>query len=89
MTRRGLLVTGLGGAAVVGAGAVIEAGPRTLANALKHRFFPGPTAHIPNASEGVVHLEQVYSHARGRTVDLFTAVPPGRRTSSPSACHAS
>jgi hypothetical protein len=60
MSRRQMLAAGLGGAAVVGLGAAAEVGPRTLARDIKRRLFPGPTAHIPDAPEGRVLLEQVY-----------------------------
>jgi len=38
---------------------------------------PDPEALIPDAPEGRVRLERVRSAARGREVDLFTAVPHG------------
>jgi hypothetical protein len=76
MTRRALLAGGVG-AAVVGAGVVVEEGPRTLAVELHDRILERPAFFVPNAPEGRVRLEQVASRARGRTVDLFTAVPAG------------
>jgi hypothetical protein len=80
MTRRSLVAGGLGSAAglvVVGAGMAAGVLPgRTRLKAEYHDLF-GPHAHIPAAPEGQVRLEQVYSHARGKTVDLFTAVPHG------------
>jgi S-formylglutathione hydrolase FrmB len=80
MTRRSLVAGGLGSAAgvvVVGAGVAAGVLPgRTRLKAEYHDLF-GRHAHIPSAPEGQVRLEQVYSHARRRTVDLFTAVPYG------------
>ena len=80
MTRRSLLAGAMGsavGLVVVGAGVGAGVLPgRTRLKAEYHDIF-GPHAHIPSAPEGRVRLEQVYSHARGRTVDLFTAVPHG------------
>ncbi len=80
MTRRSLLAGAMGSAAgliVVGAGVAAGVLPgRTRLKAEYHDIF-GPHAHIPSAPEGRVRLEQVYSDARGKTVDLFTAVPHG------------
>jgi S-formylglutathione hydrolase FrmB len=77
VTRRALVVGGAGGAVAVAAAAASGVRPtRTWLKGEYHHLF-GPHAHIPSAPEGVVRLEQVYSHARGRTVDLFTAVPHG------------
>ena len=80
MTRRSLVAGAMGSAAglvVVGAGVAAGVLPgRARLKAEYHDIF-GPHAHIPSAPEGQVRLEQVYSHARGRTVDLFTAVPHG------------
>jgi hypothetical protein len=76
MTRRALLAGGGGGAVVVAAAATgVRPNRRWLKDEYHHWF--GPHAHIPSAQEGVVRLDHVYSHARGRTVDLFTAVPHG------------
>ena len=76
MTRRAALAGGAGGAVVVAAAAAgVRPNRRWLKDEYHHWF--GPHAHIPSAPEGVVRLEHVYSHARGRTVDLFTAVPHG------------
>jgi len=80
MTRRALV--GGGALAVVGAGAVASgAAPgRTWLHAelrdRSHEWF-SPQPHIPSAPEGEIRLEQVRSRARGKTVDLFTAVPHG------------
>jgi predicted esterase len=80
MTRRALVAGTMGSAAglvVVGAGLAAGVLPgRARLKAEYHDLF-GPHAHIPSAPEGQVRLEQVYSHARGKTVDLFTAVPHG------------
>ncbi|HEX5251328.1 MAG TPA: alpha/beta hydrolase-fold protein [Gaiellales bacterium] len=68
--------------AVVGAGAVasgVVPGRSRLKADLKdqyHAWF-SPHPHIPDAPEGEIRLEQVRSQARGKTVDLFTAVPHG------------
>jgi hypothetical protein len=76
LTRRAVLAGGTGVAAVVAAAATgVRPNRRWLKDEYHHWF--GPHAHIPSAPEGVVKLEQVFSHARGRTVDLFTAVPHG------------
>ena len=80
MTRRALV--GGGALAVVGAGAVASgAAPgRTWLHAeLRDRYHEwfSPQPHIPSAPEGEIRLEQVRSRARGKTVDLFTAVPHG------------
>ena len=74
VTRRRLLLgaAGLGGIAAVGGlgYAVAPAG-------LKNRLGLGPDPFIPSAREGQVHLETVSSSARGKDVELFTAVPHG------------
>jgi S-formylglutathione hydrolase FrmB len=80
MTRRALV--GGGAAAAVGAGTVAAGavpGRTWLHGELRDRYHEwfGPQAHIPSAPEGRIRLEQVRSRARGRTVDLFTAVPHG------------
>jgi S-formylglutathione hydrolase FrmB len=80
MTRRALV--GGGALAVVGLGAVasgVVPGRSQLKADLKdqyHAWF-SPHAHIPDAPEGQIRLEHVHSQARGKTVDLFTAVPHG------------
>jgi len=80
MTRRALV--GGGVFAVVGAGAVasgVVPGRSRLKADLKdqyHAWF-SPHPHIPDVPEGQTRLEQVRSQARGKTVDLFTAVPHG------------
>ena len=80
MTRRALV--GGGVFAVVGAGAVasdVVPGRSQLKADLKdqyHAWF-SPHPRIPDAPEGWIRLEQVRSRARGKTVDLFTAVPHG------------
>lgn len=73
LTRRQLL---LGGALVatgtVGAGAYAVAPGR-----FRRMLGMGRDASVPTAPEGTVRLERVMSQARGREVDLFTAVPDG------------
>jgi S-formylglutathione hydrolase FrmB len=59
--------------------AAFDAGVRPTRGWLRdeyHRLF-GPQAHIPDAPEGQIRLETIYSRARGRKVRLFTAVPHG------------
>src|SRR4051794_41223850 len=78
MTRRALV--GGGAAAAVGAGTVAAGavpGRTWLHGELRDRYHEwfGPHAHIPSAPEGRIRLEQVRLQARGKTVDLFTAVP--------------
>jgi hypothetical protein len=85
MTRRALV--GGGAVGVLGAGAVVSGavasgavpGRTWLHGELRDRYHEwfGPHAHIPSAPEGRIRLEQVHSQARGKTVDLFTAVPHG------------
>jgi hypothetical protein len=78
MNRRALAAGGLAGLLAVGAAAASGVRPtRTWVRDEYHHVF-GPHAQIPDAPEGQVRLEQVYSHARGKTVDLFTAVPHGQ-----------
>ena len=77
MTRRSLALGGLGGVAAAGAGVVTGVLPgRAELRSQYHDWF-SPHPHIPRAPEGEIKLVQVYSHARGQTVDLFTAVPHG------------
>lgn len=78
-TRRRLLAAGAG---VAGAGllSAAAAGPAALhddARRFRDWILRRPDAYIPSAPEGVVKLETVHSAARGRDVDLFTAVPHG------------
>lgn len=80
MTRRALV--GGGAFAVVGAGAVaagVVPGRSRLKADLKSQYHDwfSPHPHLPSAPEGQIRLEQVHSQARGKTVDLFTAVPHG------------
>lgn len=75
-TRRGLLLGAAGGAALLAGAAAVE-GPRTLAKHLRDDILGRPAFYVPDAPEGQVTLEQVHSAARGRDVDLFTAVPHG------------
>jgi predicted esterase len=77
-TRGQLLATGAGG--IAGAGLVGAAKTADLhddARRLRDWVLRRPDPFIPDAPEGVVKLETVHSAARGRDVDLFTAVPHG------------
>ena len=79
-TRRRLLTAGAGGIAGAGALAAVAAGPAGLhddARRFRDWILRRPDPVIPTAPEGVVRLETVHSDARGRDVDLFTAVPHG------------
>ncbi|HYX84975.1 MAG TPA: alpha/beta hydrolase-fold protein [Gaiellales bacterium] len=76
LSRRGFLAAGAGALATIGAGVAVEAGPRRLRE-FRNWIERRPDAWIPSAPEGRVRLEQVRSASRGRTVDLFTAVPYG------------
>jgi pimeloyl-ACP methyl ester carboxylesterase len=76
ITRRSLL-TGAAGVVVIGLGAAAVEGPRTLAKHMRDDVLGKPEAVIPTAPEGQIHLDTVYSHARGQDVSLFTAVPAG------------
>jgi pimeloyl-ACP methyl ester carboxylesterase len=72
MRRRTLLVGGalLGGAAAAGT-------TMTAAAAYERYFGSGPAPVVPDAPAGDERVEQRVSRARGRTVDLYTAVPAG------------
>jgi len=74
VTRRRLL---LGAAGVAGVAAVAGLGWTLAPERWKGELGLRPDPYIPDAPEGRVGLEQVDSAARGRTVDLFTAVPEG------------
>jgi hypothetical protein len=79
-TRRRLLAAGAGGIAGAGLLGAAAAGPAALhddARRFRDWILRRPDAFIPHAPEGVVKLETVHSAARGRDVDLFTAVPHG------------
>lgn len=73
LTRRNLL---WGAAGIAGVAAVGGVG-LSLAPGVKRQFGMGPDPYIPDAPEGRVRLERIESAARGRDVDLFTAVPAG------------
>lgn len=74
VTRRALLV---GGGAVVVAGVAGAAAWPFLPGRIKGLVTPDPNPYIPDAPEGQVRLETVYSQERGADVELFTAVPDG------------
>ncbi|MGI8434294.1 MAG: alpha/beta hydrolase [Nocardioidaceae bacterium] len=77
VTRRGLLLGGVGLGVAAGAGAV---GWTSLPQRCKVRLGveSAEDAFIPAAAEGQVRLETVRSAARGgKDVQLFTAVPAG------------
>jgi S-formylglutathione hydrolase FrmB len=77
-TRRRLLATGAAGIAGFGlVGAAATQNLRDDARRFRNWIERRPDAFIPDAPEGVVKLETVHSAARGRDVDLFTAVPHG------------
>jgi len=76
VTRRRFL---LGGAGAAGLAALGGTGYALLPRGVKVRLglVSEPDPFIPDAAEGVVRLETVRSVARGREVNLFTAVPEG------------
>ncbi len=77
VTRRGLLLGGVGLGAAAVAGSV---GWTSLPQRYKVRLGvdSGQDAYIPAAAEGQIRLETVRSAARsGKDVQLFTAVPAG------------
>ncbi len=80
ISRRTLLVAGVGGTAALGAASVL--GGASLAESVLARLVgrERTDAFIPDAPEGRVVLEEVYSPARGQDVGLFTAVPAGHGT---------
>lgn len=67
----------LGAAGASGIAIVGGAGWVVLPDRFKRRFGVEPEPPVPDAPEGLVRLETVRSSARGRDVDLFTAVPAG------------
>jgi S-formylglutathione hydrolase FrmB len=78
LTRRRLLSSAAGGvAAITVAGEAATRNLRDDARSLRNWIERRPDPVIPDAPEGVVRLETVHSAARGRDVDLFTAVPHG------------
>ena len=74
VTRRQLLLASAGVVGAAAAGAV--AWPH-LPGRLKGLVTPEPDPYIPDAAEGQVSLETVFSRERGTDVELFTAVPHG------------
>ena len=79
MTRRSLAVGGRrGGVVAVGAGVAAGVLPgRARAEVAVPRLCSARIRTSPRRPRARSRLEQVYSHARGKTVDLFTAVPHG------------
>lgn len=71
ITRRRFLLGAAGTAVVGGAGFALAP------DRLKRRLGLGPDPFVPDAPEGQIRVETVPSQARGRDVDLFTAVPAG------------
>jgi pimeloyl-ACP methyl ester carboxylesterase len=78
LTRRRLLIAaaGVGGVAVAGATGYALA-PQRVKNEVESKLGVAPEAFIPDAPEGQVKLEKVYSEKRGKDVSFFTAVPDG------------
>ena len=75
LTRRNLLIGGAGAAVgVAAAGALVWP---YLPGRIKGLVTPDPDPFIPDAAEGQIQLETVFSEERGVDVDLFTAVPAG------------
>ncbi len=79
ISRRSILGAGLGGAAVLALGGAGVASNVVPGRRILSTLFDNPNSEalIPDAPEGQVRLERVSSTARGRQVDLFTAVPSG------------
>jgi predicted esterase len=78
LTRRRLFAAGAGG--IAGAGLVGAAATANLhddARRFRDWVLRRPDPFVPDAPEGRWTLETVHSAARGRDVDLFTAVPHG------------
>ncbi len=69
-----------GGVGIAGAGVMagVIPGPGRVRSLLGGGL--DPTVGIPAAAEGEVRLERRDSHARGRRVGFFTAVPAGSRS---------
>lgn len=74
LTRRRLLLGAAGAGGLVLGGA---AGWALLPGGARRALGMAPEPYIPDAPEGRVRLETVLSTARGRAVELFTAVPAG------------
>ncbi len=74
LTRRSLIVGSIG---VVGVAAAGAAAWPFLPGRIKGLVTPAPDPFIPDAAEGQITLESVFSESRGIDVDLFTAVPAG------------
>lgn len=69
------MLLGAGGA--VGLAAAGLLGWPLLPGRVKKQLGLAPEPAVPDAPEGVVRLETVFSSARGTDVQLFTAVPDG------------
>jgi hypothetical protein len=74
LSRRQVLTGGVG---VAGLGAIGFGGLRLAPDRYKARLGLLPDPYIPDAPEGEVRLDKVWSDAMGREMDLFTAVPAG------------
>jgi S-formylglutathione hydrolase FrmB len=74
ISRRTVLAGAAGLAAVAVVGTV---GYEVMPMSVRARLGLLPDPYIPDAPEGRVRLETVHSDARGRDVNLFTAVPAG------------
>jgi len=74
LSRRSLII---GGGAVLGVAVGGAVAWPLLPGRVKRLVTPDPDPFIPDAAEGQVALETVYSKERGAEVELFTAVPAG------------
>jgi enterochelin esterase-like enzyme len=74
VTRRTLMLGGASAAGLAVAGAL--AAPLVPDRVLRSVGL-GPEPYVPDAPEGQIRLETVWSQARGRDVQLFSAVPAG------------
>lgn len=74
LTRRSVIIGSMGVAGAVAAGVV--AWP-LLPGRIRGLVGPDPDPYIPDAPEGQITLDTVYSQERGADVELFTAVPAG------------
>jgi S-formylglutathione hydrolase FrmB len=74
ISRRTVFAGAVGLAALAAVGTV---GYEMMPMSVKARLGLLPDPYIPDAPQGRVRLETVHSDARGRDVNLFTAVPAG------------